>query len=57
MIGVVGVDCLFEKLIMPVLLADDRTQTQDKVRSLAGTDKSPGPANESPGLGRRRPGL
>jgi hypothetical protein len=36
---------------MRVLLANDRTQTEPKIRLLAGTDKSPTVERESPGLG------
>ena len=41
---------------MRVLLANDRTQTQHKSRSLAGSNKSPGSGNEKPRPGEEKAG-
>jgi hypothetical protein len=40
-VGIVGAIARSSRLVMRVLLADDRTQTQHKNKSLGGTDKSP----------------
>jgi hypothetical protein len=44
------------RLVMRVLLANDRTQTQHKIRSLAGSNKSPGLGNEKPRPGEEKAG-
>ena len=52
-VAVGGADARSRKLVMRVLLADDRTQTQPKIRLLAGTDKSPASKEKALALGDR----